>query len=53
MQRRVGAAAAGGTEYCLLTHIKVARQLGEQSNQILRAMLIGAAVTETSALSKS
>ncbi len=49
----IGAAAAGGTEHCLLTHIKVARQLGAPDNQILLAILIGAAVTETSALSKS
>ena len=49
----IGAAAAGGTEHCLSTHIKVARQMAAQDDQILLAILIGAAVTETSALSKS
>jgi len=49
----IGSAAAGGTEHCLSTHIKVARQMGAPDDQILLAILIGAAVTETAALSKS
>ncbi|MBC7100396.1 MAG: carboxymuconolactone decarboxylase family protein [Methanothermobacter tenebrarum] len=49
----VGAAAALGSEHCLKTHIKVSRRLGASKDEILLAILIGAAMAESTALSKS
>ncbi|MGZ4901992.1 MAG: carboxymuconolactone decarboxylase family protein [Halobacteriota archaeon] len=47
------AAASLGSEYCLETHIQGAKRLGAQDDQIALAILIGASVAETTALSKS
>jgi AhpD family alkylhydroperoxidase len=49
----IEAAAALGSEYCLDTHIKGAKRLGAVDAQIFLAVLLGASVTETTALSKS
>ncbi len=49
----VSAAASLGSEYCLETHIEGAKRAGAQNDQILLAILIGASVAETTALSKS
>ncbi|MBC7119778.1 MAG: carboxymuconolactone decarboxylase family protein [Methanobacteriaceae archaeon] len=49
----VGAAAALGSEHCLRTHIKVARRLGASKDKLLLAILIGASMAESTALSKS
>ncbi|BDH79665.1 hypothetical protein MTTB_10440 [Methanothermobacter tenebrarum] len=49
----VGAAAALGSEHCLKTHIKVAKRLGASDDEILLAILIGASMAESTALSKS
>ena len=49
----VSADASLGSEYCLETHIEGAKRLGAQNDQILLAILIGASVAETTALSKS
>lgn len=49
----VGAAAALGSEHCLKTHIKVAKRLGASKDEILLAILIGASMAESTALSKS
>lgn len=49
----ISAAASLGSEYCLETHIEGAKRLGAQNDQILLAILIGASVAETTALSKS
>ncbi|MGD9627033.1 MAG: carboxymuconolactone decarboxylase family protein [Methanobacteriales archaeon] len=49
----VGAAVALGSEHCLQTHIKVARRLGASKDEILLAILIGASMAESTALSKS
>ncbi len=48
----ISAAASLGSEHCLETHIKGAKRLGGQNDQILLAILIGASVAETTALSK-
>ncbi len=49
----ISAAASLASEHCLETHIEGAKRLGAQDNQILLAILIGASVAETTALSKS
>ncbi len=49
----ISAAASLGSEHCLETHVKGAKRLGAQNDQILLAILIGASVAETTALSKS
>jgi 4-carboxymuconolactone decarboxylase len=49
----IGAAAALGSEYCLDTHVKGAKRLGALDDQIFLAILLGASVAETTALSKS
>ncbi|HEX7515300.1 MAG TPA: carboxymuconolactone decarboxylase family protein [archaeon] len=49
----IGAAAALGSEYCLDTHVKGAKRLGAPDDQIFLAILLGASVAETTALSKS
>ena len=49
----IGAAAALGSEYCLSTHVEGAKRLGAFEDQIFLAMLLGASVAETTALSKS
>jgi AhpD family alkylhydroperoxidase len=49
----IGAAAALGSEYCLDTHIKGAKGLGVVDDQIFLAILLGASVAESTALSKS
>ncbi|MGZ4917501.1 MAG: carboxymuconolactone decarboxylase family protein [Halobacteriota archaeon] len=49
----MSAAASLGSEYCLETHIQGAKRLGAQDDQIALAILIGASVAETTALSKS
>jgi len=49
----IGAAAALGSEYCLGTHIEGAKRLGALEDQIFLAILLGASVAETTALSKS
>jgi AhpD family alkylhydroperoxidase len=49
----IGAAAALGSEYCLDIHIEGAKRLGALEDQIFLAILLGASVAETTALSKS
>lgn len=49
----LGAASALGAEHCLLTHLKVARELGATDEQLLLAILMGSIITETDALAKS
>jgi AhpD family alkylhydroperoxidase len=49
----IGAAAALGSEYCLETYIEGAKRLGAVDDQIFLAILLGASVAETTALSKS
>ena len=49
----IGAAAALGSEHCLDTHVKGAKRLGAVDDQIFLAILLGASVAETTALSKS
>ena len=49
----IGAAAALGSEHCLRTHIKVAKRLGASEDEMLLAILIGASMAESTALSKS
>jgi 4-carboxymuconolactone decarboxylase len=49
----IGAAAALGSEHCLDTHIKGAKRLDALDDQIFLAILLGASVAETTALSKS
>jgi AhpD family alkylhydroperoxidase len=49
----IGAAAALGSEYCLETHVAGAKRLGALEAQIFLAILLGASVAETTALSKS
>ena len=49
----LGAAAAIGAENCLNTHVKVVSELGANDDEILLAILIGASISETAALSKS
>lgn len=49
----IGAAVAAGSEYCLNTHIDVATSFGAKEEEILLAILIGASISETAALSKS
>lgn len=49
----IGAAVAAGSEHCLKTHVEVASEFGAAEDEILLAILIGAAISETSALSKS
>ena len=49
----IGAAAALGSEYCLETHVEGAKRLGALEDQIFLAILLGASVAETTALSKS
>jgi len=49
----IGAAAAMGSPHCLATHLEVAREFGATDEQLLLAIIIGASITETTALSKS
>jgi AhpD family alkylhydroperoxidase len=49
----IGAAAALGSEHCLSTHIEEAKRQGAVDDQIFLAILLGASVAETTALSKS
>jgi len=49
----IGAAVAAGSEHCLNTHIEVATEFGAKEEEILLAILIGASISETAALSKS
>ena len=49
----IGAASAIGAENCLLTHLKVAKKFGAKQEQLLLAILMGALIAETDALSKS
>jgi AhpD family alkylhydroperoxidase len=49
----IGAAAALGSPHCLNTHLEVAREFGANEEQLLLAIIIGASITETTALSKS
>jgi AhpD family alkylhydroperoxidase len=49
----IGAASALGAEHCLLTHLKVARELGATDEQLLLAILMGSIIAETDALAKS
>ncbi|HOI40918.1 MAG TPA: carboxymuconolactone decarboxylase family protein [Methanobacterium sp.] len=49
----IGAAAALGSPHCLSTHLEVAREFGATDKQLLLAIIIGASITETTALSKS
>lgn len=49
----IGAAAALGSSHCLGTHLEVAREFGATDQQLLLAIIIGASITETTALSKS
>ncbi len=49
----IGAASAIGAENCLLTHLKVAEKFGAKKEQLLLAILMGALIAETDALSKS
>ncbi len=49
----IGAAAALGSPHCLNTHLEVAREFGATNEQILLAIILGASITETTALSKS
>lgn len=49
----IGAAAALGSPHCLRTHLEVAREFGASQEQLLLAIILGATITETTALSKS
>ncbi|REE25249.1 MULTISPECIES: carboxymuconolactone decarboxylase family protein [Methanothermobacter] len=49
----IGAAAALGSEHCLKTHIKAAKRLDAGGDEILLAILIGASMAESTALSRS
>ncbi|MCK9151938.1 carboxymuconolactone decarboxylase family protein [Methanobacterium alcaliphilum] len=49
----VGAASALGAEHCLSTHLKVARELGANDNQLLNTILMGTMIAETDALASS
>ena len=49
----IGAAAALGSPHCLNTHLEVAREFGATDEQLLLSIIIGASITETTALSKS
>jgi AhpD family alkylhydroperoxidase len=49
----IGAAVAAGSEHCLNTHVEVASAFGASEEEILLAILIGASISETAALSKS
>jgi 4-carboxymuconolactone decarboxylase len=49
----IGAAAALGSEHCLDTHVEGAKRLGALEDQIFLAILLGASIAETTALSKS
>ena len=49
----IGAAAANGSAYCLRTHLDVAREFGASDEQLLLAIIIGASMAETTALSES
>lgn len=49
----IGGASALGAEHCLLTHLKVARKLGAQEDQLLLAILMGSFIAETDALATS
>ena len=46
-------AVAAGSEHCLNTHIDVATVFRAKEEEILLAILIGASISETTALSKS
>lgn len=49
----IGAASALGADHCLLTHLKVARELGANDNELHLAIVLGSLIAETDALSKS
>jgi AhpD family alkylhydroperoxidase len=49
----IGAAAALGSPHCLNTHLEVAREFGATDEQLLLAIILGASITETTALSQS
>ena len=49
----IGAVAALGSEHCLDTHVEGAKRLGALEDQIFLAILLGASIAETTALSKS
>jgi AhpD family alkylhydroperoxidase len=49
----IGAAAATGSAHCLRTHMDVARNFGASNEQLLLAIIIGASIAETTALSQS
>lgn len=49
----IGAASALGADHCLLTHLKVARELGATNDQLHLAILLGSVIAETDALAKS
>ena len=49
----IGAAAATGSVHCLQTHLDVAREFGASDEQLLLAIIIGASVSETTALAQS
>ena len=49
----IGAAAALGSEYCLETHVEGAKRLGALEDEVFLAILLGASVAESTALSKS
>ncbi|WP_321422890.1 carboxymuconolactone decarboxylase family protein [uncultured Methanobacterium sp.] len=49
----IGAAAALGSPHCLNTHLEVAREFGATNEQLLLAIILGASITETTALSRS
>ncbi len=49
----IGAAAALGSPHCLNTHLEVAKEFGATNEQLLLAIILGASITETTALSQS
>lgn len=49
----IGAASALGAEHCLLTHLKVARELGASNDQLQLAILLGSVIAETNVMAKS
>lgn len=49
----IGAASALGAEHCLLTHLKVARELGATNDQLQLAILLGSTIAETNVMAKS
>lgn len=49
----IGAAAALGSPHCLNTHLEVASEFGATNEQLLLAIILGASITETTALSQS